>query len=58
MTMPSGPATVVDQVLEHRSYGRSATFGLALVATNGSCWTSDFQTARRNDATHFSATSD
>src|SRR5262249_29556687 len=29
-----------------------------LVATNGSCWTSEFHTARRNDATHFSATSD
>jgi len=29
-----------------------------LVATNGSCWTSDFHTARRNDATHFSAKSD
>jgi len=29
-----------------------------LVATNGSCWTSEFHTARRNDATHFSATAD
>jgi hypothetical protein len=29
-----------------------------LVATNGSCWTSEFHTARRNDATHFSARSD
>ena len=29
-----------------------------LVATNGPCWTSEFHTARRNDATHFSATSD
>jgi YVTN family beta-propeller protein/cysteine-rich repeat protein len=29
-----------------------------LVATNGSCWTSDFETASRNDATHFKATSE
>jgi YVTN family beta-propeller protein/cysteine-rich repeat protein len=29
-----------------------------LVATNGSCWTSEFHSARRNDATHFSAASD
>ena len=29
-----------------------------LVATKGSCWTSEFHAARRNDATHFSATSD
>src|SRR5262245_9862460 len=29
-----------------------------LVATNGSCWTSEFHTARRNDSTHFSATAD
>jgi cysteine-rich repeat protein/YVTN family beta-propeller protein len=29
-----------------------------LVATNGSCWTSEFHAARRNDATHFSARSD
>ena len=29
-----------------------------LVSTNGSCWTSEFHSARRNDATHFSATSD
>ena len=29
-----------------------------LVATNGSCWTSEFHTARRNDTTDFSARSD
>ena len=29
-----------------------------LVATNGSCWTSDFHGARRNDAVQFSARSD
>src|SRR5262249_8529035 len=29
-----------------------------LVATNGSCWTSEFHTARRNDATHFSTRSE
>jgi hypothetical protein len=37
---------------------QSSSVTAQLVATTGSCWTSEFHTARRNDATHFSATSD
>jgi YVTN family beta-propeller protein/cysteine-rich repeat protein len=37
---------------------RSPSVTAQLVTTNGSCWTSEFQAARRNDATHFSATSE
>jgi len=60
--LPGTPSAIVAGASGARVYvsylNQSPSVTAQLVATNGSCWTSEFHTARRNDATHFSATSD